>query len=263
MVTALHDIQRHQKFFKPENIGDKKIAIVGCGAIGSYLAIELAALGMGNQLALYDFDNVETHNIPNQYFGVEDVGKSKTEAIAEAITRKVGHNYENMSVYNAKIPKYDEDCDDQALDVSIQHLKTSNIIFSCVDSMEARKMLFEDYFLNNSMAEVFFEVRIGTNNYEINKILKSDQKAIDIWADNWYSDDEVDMSEADACGSTPTIGSVVLSAVSSVSQWIKHIYDINDAYALKEVGIENTLSDPRVYRVNYYGSTLRVVLSRT
>ena len=36
-------------------------------------------------LNIYDFDDVEIHNIPNQYYDTNDLGKLKADALADKI----------------------------------------------------------------------------------------------------------------------------------------------------------------------------------
>lgn len=57
----------------------KSIAIIGCGGLGSSLALALGASGIG-KIYLVDFDSVSIHNIHRQItFSVEDEGKNKAE----------------------------------------------------------------------------------------------------------------------------------------------------------------------------------------
>lgn len=67
-------------FESPED----NVNIVGCGAIGSYLALQLVKLGVTN-FTLFDFDKVESHNISNQAYRHNQIGKLKTEALEELI----------------------------------------------------------------------------------------------------------------------------------------------------------------------------------
>lgn len=58
------------------------IHIIGCGAIGSHVAEQLTRMGCEN-IHLWDFDTVSTHNITNQMFTQEDVGAHKTTAVTD------------------------------------------------------------------------------------------------------------------------------------------------------------------------------------
>src|SRR6056297_1732350 len=80
---------RHMSVFSPEQFGSKRIDIIGCGATGSRIALELAKLGVSN-LHLWDFDKVESHNLANQAFELSHVGEKKVNALAEIIQRATG-----------------------------------------------------------------------------------------------------------------------------------------------------------------------------
>ena len=77
------DLSRHISVFSPDNV-KYPIHIIGVGATGSFVAMELARMGCP-VLNIYDFDDVEIHNIPNQYYDNGDLGKLKAEALAEKL----------------------------------------------------------------------------------------------------------------------------------------------------------------------------------
>jgi len=54
---------------------DFPITLIGCGGIGSPVAMALVKMGCG-QISLYDPDCVEAHNLPNQMYRLEDVGEA-------------------------------------------------------------------------------------------------------------------------------------------------------------------------------------------
>lgn len=63
---------------------DSYAVIVGCGSVGSLVALELARCGVGN-FVLVDNDIFAYHNISRHQCGVLDVGKRKVDAIEERI----------------------------------------------------------------------------------------------------------------------------------------------------------------------------------
>lgn len=63
---------------------NKTAIILGCGSVGSLVALQLAKSGVGNFL-LVDNDIVEYHNLCRHQCGITDVGKYKTEALKERI----------------------------------------------------------------------------------------------------------------------------------------------------------------------------------
>ena len=67
-----------------KNLVEKKIAIVGLGAIGSILAESLARSGIYS-LGLWDSDIVEPGNICRSIYDARDLGGSKVQALAQKI----------------------------------------------------------------------------------------------------------------------------------------------------------------------------------
>lgn len=124
------DFWRQLDILPPEMTEKTKILIVGCGGVGSSTAVTLAKMGFKN-ITVIDFDTVEVHNIPIQFFKLEDIGKTKTESIKEICKDLTG--IEIVAVHK-KIEKPED----------IKELLTSpTIIISAVDTMKARKVIFE------------------------------------------------------------------------------------------------------------------------
>lgn len=62
----------------------KGAVIIGCGSVGSLVALELARAGVG-RFFLIDSDILGYHNICRHQCGIQDVGKYKTTAVKERI----------------------------------------------------------------------------------------------------------------------------------------------------------------------------------
>lgn len=62
----------------------KGAVIIGCGSVGSLVALELARAGVG-RFFLIDMDVMKYHNICRHQCGIPDVGKFKTTALRERI----------------------------------------------------------------------------------------------------------------------------------------------------------------------------------
>ena len=64
---------------------DARVFIVGCGALGSMVAMQLAGAGIGH-LTIADFDTVDISNLQRQFFfKTADAGKSKAGMLFDAI----------------------------------------------------------------------------------------------------------------------------------------------------------------------------------
>lgn len=67
---------------------EAKVLVVGCGGLGSPVAVYLAASGIG-ELHLIDFDRVATHNLHRQvYYSLNDVGRPKAEVLANYLSSR-------------------------------------------------------------------------------------------------------------------------------------------------------------------------------
>ncbi|WP_207442936.1 MULTISPECIES: ThiF family adenylyltransferase [unclassified Delftia] len=73
---------------KMSNIKNGSVLVVGCGGIGSLVAMNLAGAGIGH-LYLVDDDLVENSNLNRQLFWtLEDVGKNKVEVLEREIGKR-------------------------------------------------------------------------------------------------------------------------------------------------------------------------------
>ena len=103
-----------------ERLEGVAISVIGVGAIGRQVALQLASLGT-RQLTLVDFDEVEEVNITTQGYLWEDLGKSKVLATAQAISR-IDSSIEVSQICARYRPG----------------LPVGDAIFCCVDSISAR-----------------------------------------------------------------------------------------------------------------------------
>ena len=98
--------------------------VIGVGAIGRQVALQLAAIGIPC-LQLIDFDVVEESNVASQGYLEADLGKPKVEATA-ALCKQI-----NSSMGIGPAPQRFR----RSTDVG-------NIIFCCVDSMDTRRLIW-------------------------------------------------------------------------------------------------------------------------
>lgn len=73
-----------------ETLRQKKVAVVGCGALGGYLARALAQAGVGS-LLLIDSDDLAASNVGRHLLGMESVGVSKAVALARRLEADFPH----------------------------------------------------------------------------------------------------------------------------------------------------------------------------
>ena len=114
-----------------------KLVVVGCGGTGSLVAEGLCRLLINSDLTLMlvDFDRVEPHNLLRQNFFSGEVGKFKSQALAERLSRQYGRKI------GYSVMPYERDMFDEPMGAGMYHKAMSQIIIGCVDTAEARKSI--------------------------------------------------------------------------------------------------------------------------
>ena len=112
-----------------QKLFDTKVLVVGCGGLGNYVAVNLAASGIGT-LHLVDFDTVDISNLHRQvFFKTEDVGKQKAETLAKYISTI--NDDISVSFSNKKFTKTD-----------IRNtIKEYDYIVECTDSLDTKYLI--------------------------------------------------------------------------------------------------------------------------
>jgi len=141
---------RQRGIVPPEKLADIAAVVVGVGAIGRQVALQLAAVGVP-QLLLIDFDTVEVENLAAQGFLEADMGHPKVEAVS-ALCRQINSEIDIVG-YNERFKR------SILLDITDRNV----VIFACVDDMDARKFIRKSsqeamLFIDGRMAAEVFRV---------------------------------------------------------------------------------------------------------
>ena len=115
---------RQQELVPEDRLACLKVSVVGVGAVGRQVALQLAAMG-ARRLQLVDFDRVEWTNITTQGYSATDVGQSKVHAAAEAV-RRIDPTIQTQLVQDRYRPK----------------VELGEAVFCCVDSIAARRAIW-------------------------------------------------------------------------------------------------------------------------
>lgn len=134
------DLSKSYDFFQPDK-DDARIHIVGCGSVGSTIAENLARCGV-TKITLWDFDKVEDHNIVNQMFRQQDVGKLKVDALKDIL---MDINPEMKDTVETKPEGW-------------QGKLMSGYVFLCVDNIELRKEIVKRH-MDTPYVKAMFDVR--------------------------------------------------------------------------------------------------------
>ncbi len=108
-----------------ERIMDCKATVIGVGAIGRQVAIQLTAIGIPH-IQLIDFDTVEISNLATQGYMQKDLKRPKVDVTAE-FCREINNDLQVEVV----------------LDKFKRSTPVGNCVFVCVDSIVARKHIWD------------------------------------------------------------------------------------------------------------------------
>lgn len=129
------DLNKSLEFFDPAKV-KAKCHIIGCGSIGSNVAELLARYGI-TDIVLWDFDDVEPHNIANQLYTEEDIGQPKTICLHKLISKI------NPILKKSVKTKY-----------KYEGEPLEGFVFMCVDSVDVRNMIIESNWYNPEIKAV-------------------------------------------------------------------------------------------------------------
>ena len=115
---------RQHDLVPPDRLQAVTATVIGVGAIGRQVALQLAALGIRN-LQLIDFDNVEATNITTQGYYTNDLGAPKVLATAQVI-RQIDPTVKVELLPDRFRPRYE----------------VGDAVFCCVDSIATRAAIW-------------------------------------------------------------------------------------------------------------------------
>jgi sulfur carrier protein ThiS adenylyltransferase len=115
---------RQQELVPAERLAPITATVIGVGAIGRQVSLQLAAIG-ARRIQLIDFDVVDATNVTTQGYSADEIGQLKIEAAAAAIAR-IDSQVQVETIcdrYRSKI-------------------KIGEAVFACVDSITAREAIW-------------------------------------------------------------------------------------------------------------------------
>lgn len=197
------DIKRHSDIFEPSNITGT-VAVIGCGALGTAVALQLAKLGV-RDIILFDADVIEPHNLPNQMlYGPGDVGDNKAMVLRRELTRLTD---------NKCIDSVDEMLENRGDLTGVEHL------FVCVDSMRARRAIYETCVHLNPRITYYAEGRVGSRSGHVSAF-HPDVARGKAYLGEMYTDAET-TPDVGSCGGSLMIGATAtLVATQMVWHWM-------------------------------------------
>ena len=162
---------------------DKIFHILGCGAIGSSAATQLARMG-AMQFVLYDLDKVEIQNVGVSYYIYQDIKKPKVVALHEHLT-----NINPEIRAHEKFGRFTE---------FIKPLGEGDIVVLGFDSMDSRLEAAEAALKRPNKPYLLIDGRMGAEEYHQYTLKNPTLKQ---YKDTWYSDEN---AEDEPCNAKAT-----------------------------------------------------------
>ena len=104
------------------------VAVCGLGGLGSNIAVALARAGVG-KLVLVDFDKVDITNLHRQQYKADQIGRYKTEALAENLNEI--SPYTEITLHTVKVTEEN----------TVELLEDADIICEAFDDAECKAQL--------------------------------------------------------------------------------------------------------------------------
>ena len=155
------------------NFHEYTFHILGCGAIGSSVATQLARMG-GEVFVLYDMDKVEEVNVGCSQYIMTDIGLSKVDALDQHL-----HSINT----NVNIVKIDEPFEE------FFYMNRNDIAILGFDSMWARLEAVKAMCKTKQKPMLIIDGRMGAEQFQQYMI---DKPTVDKYKKTWYSDEEGD-----------------------------------------------------------------------
>ena len=153
------------------NMDEYVFHILGCGAIGSSAAIQLARMG-ASEVLLYDFDKVEIQNIGVSHYVVRDIKKNKVSALSDHI-----HNI-NPAINVMTCASRFEHFEDTG---------PNTIVILAFDSMLSRKEAATLILKTRYKPFLLIDGRMGAEHYQQYTLFKP---TLSNYLKTWYSDED-------------------------------------------------------------------------
>ena len=211
----MNNLSKHAEIFQPEMLLDTPVHVIGCGATGANIALQLTKLGVP-EIHIYDMDVIEEHNIANQIFRVNQIGKRKVDALKEILA---AHSpYEGTVIYE----HYQEVNRDY-----IAKNPLSGIVFVATDTMKSRKEIYDAAGIGNINIKRWIEMRLDLSFIRLYSIRPANYKEHLEYVNSLYDQDEV--LSVSACGISQTAFPTA-SFLASISVWemLNYLNDNND-----------------------------------
>lgn len=193
MLTTEETTQRQKGLLNPNSI--PPVMVIGLGSIGGFVVQGLVKMGIP-ELVGFDFDTVAPHNLGNQVYQAEDIGKPKAEALERVVAGDI--------TTGQRVSFYNQPWTGRELTI----LKP--IVVSAVDTLAIRQKIYTEVAKTSA---IMIDARTGGEVWKVYSVKAEDK-------DNYAK--EFAPAIRKTCGADGTIY-VTLRVVSQVLKTVKQV----------------------------------------
>lgn len=164
------DFTRQLSIIDMKQLQKMSVTIIGAGAIGSFIALTLSKIGI-NKIDVFDEDGVTSHNLPNQFYRIKDIGQFKTDALQEVIKEFSGVSIKNRKSF-------------------FTSQKLNSMVIIATDTMRSRKLVWGQ-FLKQDQCKYYIEARMGGQLGIVYSIINKNIPNIRFYESTLYDDKDV------------------------------------------------------------------------
>lgn len=199
MNASLDRFSRQAGIVPVDRLGSVTATVIGVGAIGRQVAIQLAAIGI-RKIQLIDFDEVDLSNTTTQGYRHREIGLAKPQACASAIA-ELDPTIDVSLVEDRFRPRHD----------------IGNAVFCCVDSISARSAIWQ------SVEEKVDFWADGRMLGEVIRVLAVAGCGVSSYRSTLFSQSE---AQTGTCTSRSTIYAASIAAALMVHQFTRWLRDV-------------------------------------
>lgn len=185
----------------PTKILSRPITIIGAGAIGGWVCLSLAKAGF-HDITVYDFDDVDTVNMNSQFYRFSDIGKKKVDALHDLVK-----DFTRVEI--VKVPE--RYTGDKLL---------RGVVISAVDSMAARKLVWERHEKSRDRDMLVIDPRMGAESALLYAMRPSSAKDRHDYPASLYSDESAIQERCTAKATIYTANLLSGMVVKTVKDWL-------------------------------------------
>jgi len=194
-TISTNRFRRQEELVPAEELQRVTATVIGVGAIGRQVALQLAAMG-ARQLQLVDFDVVDDSNVTTQGYLAHEIGDAKVAATSRFIELL------DASIKVELVP-----------DRYRPRLKTGEAVFCCVDSIETRAAIWKSLFRT---AEFWVDGRMLGESIRV--LVAADNQGRAYYPTTLFTASE---AQAGRCTARSTIYAANITAGLMLSQFVR------------------------------------------